>query len=96
MRGFRRFSHWHPGAKGTEKVPRPVATAPVYAPRHVGDRRQVGQASYRTTERYLHHSPAIEDAAKLTAAFGGEGAQNAPAKASTPTTMNRPHIATNA
>ncbi len=32
----------------------------------------MGHASYRTTERYLHHSPAVEDAAKLTAAFGGE------------------------
>jgi integrase len=30
----------------------------------------MGHASYQTTERYLHHSPAIEDAAKLTAAFG--------------------------
>jgi integrase len=32
----------------------------------------MGHASYQTTERYLHHSPAVEDAAKLTEAFGGE------------------------
>ncbi len=32
----------------------------------------MGHASYRTTERYLHHAPAIEHAALLTAAFGGE------------------------
>jgi integrase len=40
----------------------------------------MGHASYKTTERYLHHSPAIEDAAKLTAALGGELASsgNAP------------------
>jgi integrase len=56
----------------------------------------MGHASYRTTERYLHHAPAVKDAAPLTAAFGGEGAQNAPANASTPITMNRPHIPTNA
>jgi hypothetical protein len=34
----------------------------------------MGHAHYSTTERYLHHSPAVEDAAKLTAAFGGESA----------------------
>ena len=32
----------------------------------------MGHAHYSTTETHLHHSPAIEDAAKLTAAFGGE------------------------
>jgi hypothetical protein len=32
----------------------------------------IGHASYRTTERYLDHAPTVEDAAKLTAAFGLE------------------------
>jgi integrase len=56
----------------------------------------MGHASYRTTERYLHHSPAVEDAAKLTAAFGGAAAQNTPAKESKPSTTNKTHIAANA
>ena len=38
----------------------------------------MGHAHYSTTERYLHHSPAVEDAAKLTAAFGGDHSQALP------------------
>ena len=32
----------------------------------------MGHSNYSTTERYLHHIPAVEDAAKLTQVFGGE------------------------
>ena len=38
----------------------------------------MGHAHYTTTERYLHHSPAVEDAAKLTEAFGGSRAASPP------------------
>jgi integrase len=38
----------------------------------------MGHAHYSTTERYLHHSPATEDAAKLTAAFGGADSERVP------------------
>jgi integrase len=40
----------------------------------------MGHAHYSTTQRYLHHQPRREDAARLHAAFGGEPTPNVPAR----------------
>jgi integrase len=52
----------------------------------------LGHAHISTTMRYVHHTPAIEDAAKLTALFGGDVSRDVSRTAANPAQLSAPEV----